>query len=259
MKFILRNALLAGAFILSNCLDAQISIGGKVGVNYLIGSQEIQPEPKNAPTNPKGLGLSFAAFAGIPFSDLVGIRPELGFSFRKGKSESSDNQSLTNNTDVTGGQGAYTGSRDNTVESDQRLSYFQVNVPLTLSPSGGLRVMLGPSFNFLMGGKQNVDETTTWKGNVTGQDQQGQQVTQAIDQQDFETTKKKGGAAIKDFKKADIMVLAGVGYTLPVGLDMDLRYYRGLSTTYDHSAGSSRQRIWSNLVELSVGWAFGGK
>jgi hypothetical protein len=239
-------------------VSAQIRFGGKAGVNYLIGSQKIQPDPKNAPTNPKGLGLSFAAYMEIPFSDLVGLRPELGFSFRKGKSEVTENQTLTNNTDVTGGQGAYTGSQDYTAETDQRLSYFQVNAPLMIKPTEGLRIMVGPSFNFLMGGKQNVDETTTFKGNITGQNQQGQQVTQAVDQQSFTTTKKKGSSAIKDFKKADIMVMAGLGYTLPVGLDLDMRFYRGLSTTYDHSEGSARQRIWTNLVEFAVGWTFGG-
>jgi hypothetical protein len=37
-----------------------------------------------------------------------------------------------------------------------------------------------------------------------------------------------------------------------------MRFYRGLSTTYDHSEGSARQRIWTNLVEFAVGWTFGG-
>lgn len=241
-------------FFSTNPLKAQILFGGKVGVNYLIGSQKIQPDPKNAPTNFKGLGMSFGAYMEIPFSDLVGLRPELGFSFRKGKSELTDNQTLTNNTQVTGGQGSYTGSQDYTAETDQRLSYFQVNAPLMIKPAEGLRIMAGPSFNFLMGGKQNVDETTTYKGTITNQGQQDQ----AVDQQNFATTKKKGSAAIKDFKKADIMVLAGIGYTLPVGLDLDMRFYRGLSTTYDHSESSTRMRIWTNLVEFSVGWTFGG-
>lgn len=254
MKNRCRHGAIAASMLLVSGLSAQITIGGKVGVNYLIGSQEIQPAPKNAPTTPKGLGLSFGAFAGIPFSDLVGIRPELCFSFRKGKSQSTQNTTYAQADNVTLGGLPFVGQDDIQMDSDQRLSYFQVNVPLTLSPSEGFRVMLGPSFNFLMGGKQNTDVTENIKGTVTNQGQQ-----QSVDQQNFQTTKKTGSAAIKDFKKADIMVLAGVGYTLPVGFDMDLRYYRGLSTTYDHSEGSSRSRIWTNLVELSVGWQFGGK
>jgi len=46
---------------------------------------------------------------------------------------------------------------------------------------------------------------------------------------------------------------------LPVGFDMDLRFYRSLTTTYDHSEGTARTRYWTNLVEFSVGWTFGGK
>ena len=51
--------------------------------------------------------------------------------------------------------------------------------------------------------------------------------------------------------------MAGVGYTLPVGLDLDLRFYRSMVTTYDESEGSSRYRIWTNLVEFALGYTFG--
>lgn len=254
MKRIIPSFLAAGILAIAiNPLSAQVTFGGKLGVNYLIGSQKIQPEPKDAPTTPKGLGLLFGGYVGIPFSDIVGIRPEMAFSFRKGKSEQTINTKLNNDQQVTGGNGTFTGTRDYVMENDQRLTYFQVNVPLMLTPTEGLRIMVGPSINFLLGGKSNTDETYTFKGTLT---QNGQQ--QTIDQQSFEASKKKGSSAIKDFKKADIMAMAGVGYTLPVGLDLDMRFYRGLSTTYDRTEGTSRQRIWTNLVEFAVGWTFGG-
>ena len=41
-----------------------------------------------------------------------------------------------------------------------------------------------------------------------------------------------------------------------MGFDVDLRYYRSLSTTYDEQSGSSRLRLWTNLVELTLGWTF---
>ena len=112
--------------------------------------------------------------------------------------------------------------------------------------------MVGPSFNFLMGGKQTEDVTYTLKGTFTPNGGQAQQVN--VD--NFETTDKKGSAAIKNFRKADVAVMAGVGYTLDVGFDVDLRYYRSLSTTYDESSGNARFRLWTNLVELSLGWTF---
>jgi hypothetical protein len=82
--------------------------------------------------------------------------------------------------------------------------------------------------------------------------------TQNAEQENFETTKRKGSAATRDYRKTEVAGMAGIGYTLSVGLDLDLRYYRGLSTTYDLSQGSLRHRIWSNLVEFSIGWTFGG-
>ncbi len=238
---------------LANSLSAQVRVGGKVGANYLAGSQKIQPDPKNPPTNPNGLGMQFGAYVEVPFSDLVGIRPELAFSFRRMKSETSVTTKYAQADNVTYGGLPFVGEETILSETDQRLTYFQVNAPLTIKPAEGLRVMFGPSFNFLMGGKRNTDNTSTVKGTVTNQGQQ-----QNVDAQSFETSKLKGSAAIRNFKKTDVAVMAGLGYTLPVGFDLDLRYLRGLTTTYDESAGTSRYRIWTNLVEFSVGWTFGG-
>jgi Outer membrane protein beta-barrel domain len=230
---------------LTTYATAQVAIGGKVGANYAIGSMKIQPNPKDPPTNPKGLGLQFGAYAEIPFSDMVGLRPELAFSFRRMKTE---NTVTNDNYQEQTNQGTFQGKLTQVTETDQRLTYFQVNSPLTLSPSEGFRVMFGPSFNFLMGGKQNEDITTTYKGEINGQNTEGES---------FSTSEKKGSSATKDFRKADVAAMAGVGYTLDAGFDMDLRFYRSISTTYDQSEGSSRFRIWTNLIEFSVGWTFG--
>ncbi|MBZ0205529.1 MAG: PorT family protein [Flavobacteriales bacterium] len=232
---------------------AQVGFGVKAGANYLAGSQKIQPDPKDPPTNPKGLGMQFGGYVEIPFSDLVGLRPELVFSFRRMKTDNTNTTTYTQADNVTLNGMPFTGTQTILTETDQRLTYFQINAPLMLKPTEGLRVMFGPAFNFLMGGKQNTDVTTTVKGTVTNQGQQ-----QSVESESFEATKKKGSTATRNFKKTDVAAFAGIGYTLEVGLDLDLRYYRGLSTTYDESAGSSRYRIWSNLVEFSVGWTFGG-
>ncbi len=250
----MRSLLLLPALLVVTLTSAQVRVGGKVGANYLAGAQKIQPDPKDPPTNPKGLGMQFGAFAEIPFSELVGIRPELAFSFRRLKSEQSVAKTYTAADNATLNGQPFTGEQTILTETDQRLSYFQVNAPLTLKPSEGLRVMFGPSFNFLMGGKQNTDVTETIKGTVTG----GQGGNQSVEQTNFNTTKRKGSAATRDYRKTEVAAMAGIGYTLGIGFDMDIRYYRGLSTTYDKSQGTQRHRIWTNLIELSFGWTFGG-
>lgn len=250
---LLRTIILAPALACLTLSMAQVAVGGKIGFNYTIGSQKIQPDPKDPPTNPKGLGFAFAAYAEIPFSDMVGLRPELGFSFRRMKTENTVSQDFNNEQVTVNGQpGTFTGKQTQLTETDQRLQYFQLNAPLTISPSDGFRIMVGPSFGFLMGGKQNEDITVNVEGTATVNGQE-----QSIKEESFETSKKKGSAAIRNFRKMDVAAMAGLGYTLDAGLDLDLRFYRSVVTTYDESAGSSRYRIWTNLVEFAVGWTFG--
>jgi hypothetical protein len=141
MKHIGTTAWVISAILFARQATAQVQFGIKLGGNYLIASQSISPTPKEAPPTPKGLGLQFGAYAKIPFSDLVGLRPELGFSFRRAKSD----QSITNNVPVVDQNNQQIGSADLTTETkiDQRLQYFQLAAPLTLNPSTNFRVMVG--------------------------------------------------------------------------------------------------------------------
>ena len=222
--------------------------GIKTGANFLIGSMKLQPEPKEAPTNPKGLGLHFGAYAKVEFSDMVGLRPELTFSFRRAKSDQTSTNEYTNV--VIDQQGnTFTGKVVTKIETDQRLQYFQVNLPLAVNASENFRVMLGPAFGILMGGKvntdTNIDQTGTFNGNQNG------------DATSFTTEEKKGSAATKNFTKFEMAVVAGVGYELDMGLDFDLRFYRAIVPTYDQSEGSARTRFWTNLIEFSLGYTIG--
>lgn len=254
MRKQLRSFLSVSLLTLSVAAFAQVRVGGKIGGNYAIGSVKIQPDPKDPPTNPKGLGMVFGAYLEVPFSEMVGLRPEMQFSFRRMKTENTINQDFDNTQVTVNGQaGTFTGKQTQLTETDQRLQYFQINSPLMITPAEGFRVMVGPSFGFLMGGKQNEDITLNTEGTATVNGQE-----QTIKEDAFETTSKKGSAAIRNFRKMDVAAMAGLGYTLSAGLDLDLRFYRSIVTTYDESAGTSRYRIWTNLVEFSMGWTFGG-
>ena len=244
-----RTALLASsALLFANATTAQVQFGIKLGTNYLIASQSISPTPKDAPPTPKGLGLQFGAYAKVPFSDLVGLRPELGFSFRRAKSD----QTITNKVPVVDGNDQQIGSADLTTETkiDQRLQYFQVALPLTLNPSTNFRVMVGPAIGFLMGGKLTEDETQTVSNGTANNQPFTQDPT-------FTSTTKKGSAATKDFKKTEVAVMAGGGYELDMGLDFDLRYYRAIVPTQDVSQPTYHYKAFTNMVEFSIGYTFG--
>lgn len=220
-------------------------MGVKVGANYVTTSMEIKPDPKVSPTNPKGLGMLFGTYAEISFSDMVGLRPELQFNFQRLKSEYDE---TFNDVQIQTQQGVFTGKVRQLVEDDQRLQYAQVVTPLMITPNENLRIMVGPSFGFLMGGRRDTETTENYDGTI-GQTQ--------VKEDFFETEKKKGSAAIRNWRKMEICAMAGIGYTLDVGLDLDLRYYRGIVTKYDESAGTSRFQLWSNTVEFAMGWTFG--
>ncbi len=239
---------LAAAALLVGSAEAQIQFGIRVGGNYVIASQSIEPTPKEAPTTPKGLGLQFGGYMKLPFSEMVGLRPELGFSFRRVKSENTTTETGLQVVDQNN-QPIGTAERKTTDKSDQRLQYFQISAPLTISPNSNLRFMVGPSFGFLMGGKLNTDETVEVKGTANGQSFTNDPV--------FTATSKTGSSATKDFTKAEVLVLAGVGYELDMGLDFDLRFYRGIVTAQDISQSNLRYKAFTNMIELSIGWTFG--
>ena len=114
--------------------------------------------------------------------------------------------------------------------------------------------MVGPAIGFLMGGKQNEDKTVTEKGSYT---LQGQAATDWAPDPAFTATKKKGSAAIKDYKKAEVAVVVGGGYELDMGLDFDLRYYRAIVPTQDITQPTMRFKSFTNMVEFSIGYTFG--
>lgn len=226
-------------FLLASDVAGQVQAGIKLGGNFLIASQSISPEPKDALDTPTGLGLQFGGYAKIPFSDMVGLRPELMFSFRRAKTEQ-----VESNLTVQDQNGQNIGTATRTTKNDQRLQYFMVNAPLAITPNENLRFIVGPAIGFLMGGKSNTDVTINGTAN-------GQSFTQ------FSSEEKKGSSATKDFKKAEVMVTAGAGYELDMGLDFELRYFRAIVPTQDISEPSYRYKAFSNLIELNIGYTFG--
>lgn len=248
MKRLFPVLLSTVAIISAYTASAQTQFGIKVGGNYLIASQSVSPEPKESLATPKGLGLQFGAYAKIPFSEMVGLRPELGFSFRRAKTDNSTTEKLP----VVDQNNQQVGSADVTTQTkgDQRLSYFQIAALISINPSTNFRVMVGPAMGFLMGGKYNEEQTVTVANGTVN----GQPFTQ--DPQ-FTATSKKGSAAIKDFKKAEVAAVAGFGYELDMGLDFDLRYYRAIVPTQDISQSTFRYKAFTNMVELSLGFTFG--
>ena len=239
-----RLAAICAGTLLPLLTCAQFGFGAKGGVNYIIASQTIEPAPKTDPSTPSGLGFQFGGFGQLTLSDRIALRPELIFSFRKAVSDQSNSEQVTYQ-DQQGNQG--TGTQTITQKTDTRLSYFQIPVALCFTPNENFRVMLGPSFNFLMSAKTTADVTQNDKVTIAGQN---------YDETSFQSTVTEGSAASKYYSSTEIMAMAGAGYKLDMGLDFDLRFYRAIVSTYDQTLPNSRVRAWANMIEFSLGYQF---
>src|SRR5690606_7986601 len=58
----LRYFLVIALLAVTASAQGQVRVGIKAGANYATGSQKIQPDPKDPPTNPKGLGMQFGGY-----------------------------------------------------------------------------------------------------------------------------------------------------------------------------------------------------
>ena len=105
-----------------------------------------------------------------------------------------------------------------------RTSYLDVPLLLRLKVGGLFFVEAGPQVGFLAARKAEAYGTTSTSTDGT--------------------------------RKVDVGYIAGVGYQLPQGLELGLRYNGGISDLSDPS-GSSKSR--NSVFQFQVGYLFGGK
>ena len=117
---------------------------------------------------------------------------------------------------------------DNRSTGQTRTSYLDVPLLLRVK-ADGLFFEAGPQAGFLLGLKSESD--ILGLGTLTSTSTQGT-------------------------RKIDLGYIAGVGYQLPQGLEIGLRYNGGISDLSDPSGGSA---VRNSVFQLQVGYLFGGK
>ena len=118
------------------------------------------------------------------------------------------------------GGGRYTGGSTAQV----RTNY--VDVPLLLRvKADGLFFEAGPQVGFLASRKFEIDNTTI-------------------------------GTSTNGTRKVDVGYIAGVGYQLPQGLELGVRYNGGISDLSDPSIGAKTR---NSVFQFQLGYLFGGK
>ena len=120
----------------------------------------------------------------------------------------------------TSGGGGYTGSNTTQI----RINY--IDVPLLLRvKADGLFFEAGPQVGFLASRKYEIDNTTI-------------------------------STSTDGTRKVDVGYIAGVGYQLPQGLEVGVRYNGGISDLNDPSVGTKTR---NSVFQFQLGYLFGGK
>ncbi|MBC3540435.1 porin family protein [Rufibacter sediminis] len=228
-------AILTVAVFTSYFAQAQTgpSIGVKAGVNYSTITADNDNNVKYKPD------FHLGAFADFSISDMVSIRPELLYSRKGAKFEFSGTEVVE---DEFGDEQTITG----TVDGKLIHQYLELPV-LAHIKAGNLFFEGGPTFAYLL--KSEADMKIEYSG----------------DDMDFsmdETTE-----ITEDMKRFEFGYAAGIGYELPSGLGLTLRYQGGLSDlnknsdqdTDDEDLGAPSGKMKNSVFQLSLSYRFGGR
>lgn len=225
---------------LVSTVNAQMTVGGKAGLNYTIISTKIDPEPDEKPESGSGIGFHVGGFLEFGISDKIGIRPELLYSVR-GFQE--DEKSSTSTT-----VGGIVSTTETTAENKSSYSYLEIPLLLAYKASDNFSIHVGPGFGLLMGGK--VKSSGDTKTTIVN----GGQTTTSTAAYDAELS---GSDVTDGLRGMEIGGVIGAGYQAEGGLGFNLRYWRGLTTVNEETEFfGTTVKSNANLIQLSVTYAF---
>jgi hypothetical protein len=212
---------------ITSAVRSQVDFGPKAGLNYHFQSVALgdgAPDGAEVPEGTNGLGFHVGGFITIGLTKTLYLRPEVLYSNRySDRQESSDVMIL----------GVWTTLER---EDERTMSYFEVPVLVAYKLSKTFSIHAGPALGFLVSNKVQ----TTGKRTVTSN---GQTVTYSLD----DTTDSTDG-----LRTVEYAGVIGLGYQARNGLDVGVRYWRGLNTLNEDT---DLLRINQNLVQFSLGFA----
>lgn len=222
-----RSILSALTFLTAMAAQAQFEIGAKAGLNYHFQSVTLgdnAPSGFSAPEGTNGLGFHVGGFLMVGLNDNLYLRPELLFSTRSSSEKTTSSLSI----------GGVSTSTD--AEVKQTLTYLEVPVLFGLNLSKQLSLQVGPGFGILSGNKVRTTGTqsvTTGSGTVT-------------------TSLDNTSTSTDGLRSLELAAVAGVGYHAENGLDIGIRYWRGLNTLNENT---DALKVNQNVVQVSLGFA----
>jgi len=223
----MKKTLAAVAMLTAGVAQAQFEIGAKAGVNYHFQSVTLgdrAPSGATAPEGDNGLGFHLGGFLLFGLSDNIHLRPEVLYSTRSYSSSTQSSITILGTT------------TDLELDVRQTMSYFEVPLLFGLNVTRNLSLQAGPGFGILAGNK--VRSTGTQR--VTSN---GQTVT---------TSQESTSTSTDGIRSLELAGVLGLGYHADNGLDIGIRYWRGLNTI---NSDTDFAKTNQNIVQVSLGYA----
>ncbi|MGQ0829789.1 MAG: porin family protein [Bacteroidota bacterium] len=182
--------------------NAQVAIGIKAGLNGASVSNVKSNNNTNGVTEKSKikLGGQFGAYANIKFGDLLGFQPEVLFSMKGYRYEST--------------------SANSSVKQSVTLNYIDIPLQLRVNPTKSFYILVGPYIGILAGASATTESTTTVPFFGT-------------------TTQTSKSSSTNGLKPMDFGAVAAIGLKAENGFTMGLNYSRGFVTIYENDSNSA--------------------
>ncbi len=213
--------------------QSKFEYGAKLGGNYgIISMHTTVASPTANNINPKGFGFHAGGYALYKFTEKLGARAEALVSFMP--------TNVTNTTETS------VFIVNNSIERNDKTNYTYISVPIMANYrlSKHFSFQLGPQFSFITNYKDKYDMTNTTT------------YTSFFFSQPPSTSKSSGkNSDMSVIHKWDISAAGGATYEMNMGLNIGVRYIRGLNSINSNASGITEK--W-NIIQVSVGFLIGG-
>jgi hypothetical protein len=220
-KLLLSLGLLAGVASAAQAQETRVGIKAGVGLSNVTGN--------DAHNFKNQFGFQAGIMADIGLSSLLAFHPELLYSQKGAKIDGS--------ASYVSGAGTYTSTQSGKL----RLGYLDLPLLLRLKAAGAF-FEVGPQLGLLLSRELNNTATT--------------EVTYAGGTGSSITTENVSTSGTDGARKLDIGYVLGLGYRLPQGLELGVRYNGGLAKLAD---GDSAPKLHNSVFQFQIGYLFGAQ
>jgi len=221
-KILLSCGLLIGVAGAASAQETRFGIKAGVGLADVRGD--------DAGTTKKLFGFQAGFMADVSLGEHFAFHPELLYSQKGAKVDQYDS--------YTTSVGTYTLTQTGQV----RLGYLDLPLLLRLK-AAGVFLEVGPQVGLLL--SQQADATTTTTVTYTG-------AGGSVVNTDSQSSNSTDGT-----RKLDVGYVVGLGYALPQGFEVGVRYNGGITSLEDSSNNAAK--VFNSVFQLQVGYLFGGK